>query len=176
MKMFRIGLVINLFLMTATFAGEFRLGSLFQNHMVLQRDMPVPIWGTADAGDRIRVEFVDQPKTTQADAKGRWQVRLDPMSASLTSRVLKVSAIVKSMVETRECFDVLVGEVWICSGQSSMQYGVGSVPEIKELVPNQKNLRTFSVKRTVAFTEQNTLEGQWQAQGPESAVAFSLGN
>ncbi len=174
MKKTHIGLLVTLFLTTTALAGEFHLGSLFQDHMVLQRDMPVPVWGTADPDARVTVEFAGQCKTAQANSKGKWQVRLDSMSASLESRVLKVSSGVKPSVESFECSDVLVGEVWICSGQSNMQFSVGGVPEVKALVPEQKNLRTFSVKRTVAFTEQDSLEGKWDTQGPNSAVAFSF--
>jgi sialate O-acetylesterase len=151
MKKTYMGLLINLLLMTAVFAGEFRLGSLFQDHMVLQRDMPVPVWGEANPGDRITVEFADQTKTALVDSKGKWQVLLNPMPASSKPRTFTVSSNQKSPGKTQKWSDVLVGEVWICSGQSNMQFPVGGVPEIKDLVPKQKNLRSFSVKRTVAL-------------------------
>jgi len=115
---FALYLVFVPFLMTAAFAGEFRLGSLFQDYMVMQRDMSVPVWGEASPGDKITVEFAGQIKATEADANGRWQVNLDPMPASFESRVLKVAVIGDSSAKTLECSDVLVGEVWICSGQS----------------------------------------------------------
>ncbi|MEP4078346.1 sialate O-acetylesterase [Haloferula sp.] len=152
------------------FAGELRVGSLFKDHMVLQRDMTVPVWGSADPGETITVEFASQKKSAEADANGRWQVRLDPLATSFKSRKMTVSSPATSM----EISDVLVGEVWICSGQSNMQMVANSDPNIKKLTPKQEHLRTFAVKRTVAFEEQEYLEGSWNLKGPDSAVAFSF--
>ncbi|WP_372807007.1 sialate O-acetylesterase [Pontiella sp.] len=150
--------------------AELTVASTFGDHAVLQREMPVPVWGKADPGAKVTVEFAGQKKTTQADAEGAWRVALAPLPASFEPRVLKVSS------RDVQCSfsDVLVGEVWICSGQSNMQLGYGSVPEIKALAPTAKNLRTFEVKKAVAFEEQDECEGEWVAQHPGSAVAFAF--
>jgi len=87
------------------------------NGMVLQRDKPVPIWGTATAGENVTVKFNSQVKKTIADATGKWEVMLDPMKASPTPQVLEISG-----TNTIKLDNILVGEVWLCSGQSNMSY------------------------------------------------------
>ena len=161
-------------LWVCTLNAELKLASTFTDHMVLQREMPVPVWGKADPGASILVEFAGQRKTGVADSNGRWRVDLEPMPASFESRSLTVSASKHKAVNRLELSDVLVGEVWICSGQSNMQFGVAGVPEIKSLIPKAKHIRSFTVKRTVAFEEQEYLEGEWSPQTPDSAVAFSF--
>ena len=148
------------------------LAPLFQDHMVLQRDVNVPVWGKAEAGATITVSFAGQTKTASADAEGRWRADLDPLSASFEPSEMTVSSSSDSapIVLT----DVLVGEVWICSGQSNMQMAVKAVPEVKALIPKAANIRSFEVKRTVAFTEKEKCEGEWIDRYPDSAVAFSF--
>ena len=90
------------------------LPKLFSDHMVLQRDQAVPIWGTAAPGGRITVSFRDQEKTTTAAADGRWSVKLDPLSLGEPAE-LKINTVTIK--------DVLVGEVWLGSGQSNMAAG-----------------------------------------------------
>lgn len=102
------------------FALELELPSIFADKMVLQRDMPVPVWGTAEAGTAVTVEFAGQTQTAVADADGKWRVDLKPMIASAESRVLKVIANHQSEIINRQFSDVLVGEVWFAGGQSNM--------------------------------------------------------
>ncbi len=99
-------------------AADLKLAALFSDHMVLQRDKPVPVWGWADAGESITVEFAGQKKSAIADATGKWQVKLDPLTASAESRAL----IVQSGKPDRklQVADLLAGEVWLGSGQSNM--------------------------------------------------------
>ncbi|CAA6676255.1 Sialic acid-specific 9-O-acetylesterase [Lentimonas sp. CC4] len=156
-----------------TIYASLDLGSLFTDHMVLQRDMPVPVWGNADPGTSITVVFADQEQATTADADGKWMLKLSPLSASVEPRAMTVSSSA-SDDEPVVLSDVLVGEVWICSGQSNMQFSVNSVPKVKALVPHAQNIRCFEVKRTVAFTEQERCEGQWSDTPPPSAVAFAF--
>ena len=93
---------------------------VFDDHMVLQRDKPVPVWGTAPANADVTVTFAGQTKATTANPKGRWQVMLDPLPASTEPREL----LVKAGSDTVTIHDVLVGEVWLCSGQSNMVWPV----------------------------------------------------
>ncbi|WP_419193802.1 sialate O-acetylesterase [Novipirellula herctigrandis] len=150
--------------------ADLTVASPFTDNAVLQRDMRVPVWGTANAGTTVTVEFAGQKKSSVANTSGQWKVQLDSMVANAEPQVLRVSGS-KSQVSFQ---NVLIGEVWICSGQSNMQFSVDAVPNIKALIPGAKNIRCFEVNRTVAMTAQDSLEGQWVEKHPNSAVAFSF--
>jgi sialate O-acetylesterase len=96
------------------------VNGLFSDHMVLQRDMPVPVWGTAKPGAKITVIFGQQEKTTETGMDGKWLVRLDALKASAEPAQLTVKSLTgdKPVVIA----DVLVGDVWFCSGQSNMEW------------------------------------------------------
>ncbi len=158
-------------LMSSVASAEIKLGSLFADRMVLQRDMPVPVWGTAEPGETVTVEFAGQKKTAVADSSNHWKITLDPMPASSKPQSMSIHS---SNSPSIQYSNLLVGEVWICSGQSNMQFGYAGVPEIRALEPTAKNIRTFNVPRTVSFTEQDTCGGEWVEHHPDSAVAFSF--
>ena len=99
------------------FAQDLKLPSVFGSHMVMQREMPVPVWGWATPDETVTVKFRDQTKTTAADADGKWMVKLDALSVG-DPATLTVAG--KNNEVTFD--DVLVGEVWVCSGQSNMQW------------------------------------------------------
>lgn len=98
---------------------------VFSSHMVLQRAAAVPVWGTATAGERIVVTFSGQRKETVADAKGIWLVRLDPLPASSEPQTMTITSGTGAEPERVTFEDVLVGEVWVGSGQSNMQQSSG---------------------------------------------------
>ncbi|WP_081735939.1 sialate O-acetylesterase [Saccharicrinis fermentans] len=164
-------IVILLFFLAdlSAFGQSLMPANIFTDHMVLQRDKIVPIWGKASPKEKIKVEFAGQIKTTRAGADGKWIVRLDPLVASAVGRDMSISG--KSEVLIK---DILVGEVWICSGQSNMFMSPASIPEIRGLVPLVKNMRSFNVKNTVALKEQEEIQGKWKVGHPNSAVAFSF--
>lgn len=95
-----------------------KLPPMFSDGAVLQREVPVPVWGSAGAGESITVEFAGQKQTAAADAKGAWKATLAPLTASSTGQTL----IVRGKDEMRTLKDVLVGEVWLASGQSNMHW------------------------------------------------------
>ena len=103
----------------SSLAADLRLAQVFGDHMVLQRDKPVKVWGWANGGEKIAVEFAGQVKSATAGGDGTWQVVLDPMPASAQGRTLSA----KSEVGNRksEIQDILVGEVWLLGGQSNME-------------------------------------------------------
>ncbi|GAB3917642.1 sialate O-acetylesterase [Mucilaginibacter boryungensis] len=115
----RSGVVAVLILLLCCFGGyaEVVLPKILGNGMVLQREKPVPIWGTAAAGEKVTVKFNKQTKTTTADAAGNWKLMLDAMPASAKGATLTISG-----TNTIKLTDILVGEVWLCSGQSNMLY------------------------------------------------------
>jgi len=154
---------------TSSFAQQLRPARIFNDHMVLQREKAVPIWGMSSPREEITVAFAGQKKTTQAGEDGKWMVKLGPLEASAKGRNMTISGKSEVIIS-----DILVGEVWICSGQSNMQFPVSAVPEIKGLIPFAKNIRSFEVKRTVAFEEMEDVSGKWEMTHPSSAVAFSF--
>ena len=93
-------------------------GSVFA-HMVLQRDHANPVWGWADAGEEVVVVLGEQTKKTTAGAEGKWRVVLDPLPAGGPHKIV-IEGKNRIAIE-----DVLVGEVWVCSGQSNMAWTVG---------------------------------------------------
>ena len=107
--------------------AEVALPRIFWDHMVLQRDIAVPVWGTATPGDTITVTFAGQTKTATADKDGAWRVALDPLQASSEGRTLAVQS--KTENRKSEIADVLVGEVWFCSGQSNMAWSVSKAAD-----------------------------------------------
>ncbi len=102
--------------------AELRLPRVFGDKMVLQREMPVPIWGYADKGERVSVAFQGNIETTVADENGKWMVRLPAMKATNKGSDLTVNGTNSQDITFR---DVVVGEVWLCSGQSNMEWTVG---------------------------------------------------
>ena len=104
-----------------------RLAPLFSQGAVLQHGKPVPVWGLALAGEEIAVEFAGQSKTTLAGADGRWMVKLDPLAVSASSQILRVRQ--SKTGEVVEAGDILVGDVWLCSGQSNMARAVQEAPD-----------------------------------------------
>ncbi len=149
-----------------------KAASLFTDHAVLQRGLPVPVWGEADPGAAVTVEFAGQEKTAEADESGRWTVTLEPLAAAFEPGTMRISSSIGN--EQLQFNDLVVGEVWICSGQSNMQMGYGSIPELTALVPQAQRIRCFNVPRTVAFDEQAYCGGAWTAAVPESAAAFAF--
>jgi sialate O-acetylesterase len=161
--------------------GEVKLPPHFGSHMVLQRDMKVPIWGTAGPGEAVTVAFAGQTKAARAGADGRWRVELDPMSASAESRPLVVAGANRDRAV--RCDDVLVGEVWLCSGQSNMDFTVAKTEkyyfagvdnEAQEVAAaNFPLIRAFTGEWLRRYEPQTDVPGAWRACTPETAREFS---
>lgn len=164
-------------MISASASAELRLPSIFADHLVLQRDREIPIWGWATAGQRVRVEFAEQRVECVAGPDGRWAARLAATAASTTPRSLWVEA------DTRlEIRDVVVGEVWLCSGQSNMEWSVGPTSWAGPGVMNWQQevaaaqhplIRFFDVKNAVAAQPREECEGAWHVCSPETVGAFS---
>lgn len=154
-------------------AAEFKVAKLFQDHMVLQRDKPIKIWGWADAGETILVSFASQSKRATADKSGQWTLSLDAMPASSGGRVMKVSS--SKSKQTLQLKDVLVGEVWLCSGQSNMSYTMSRFPNCAADVLNMKYpmIRHFKVGGAPIAAQEKEVWGSWVVCSPETADRFS---
>ena len=135
-----------LLLLPAAVFAQVRTAAVFQSNMVLQRDMIHPVWGTAAAGENIKVSFAGQTKETTADATGKWEVKLDPLKMSKTGGELKVEGAKNSVVLN----NVLVGDVWLCSGQSNMEWTVGGSSDYGRFAEEAENfslIRHLKIKR-----------------------------
>jgi hypothetical protein len=108
-------------LLAVLLRADVSLPRVLGDNMVLQREQPVPVWGRAAPGEEVAVRFAGQEKRVRADAAGHWQVTLDALAASATPATLTVAG-----ANTIELKNILVGEVWLCSGQSNMEYAFGT--------------------------------------------------
>lgn len=160
-------LLLALFIPLTAAQAAVKLPSIFTDHMVLQRDKAVPIWGKAVPGEEVVVEFAGQKKSAKADAKGKWTIKLDAMPANATPQVLKAGNVAVQ--------DVLVGEVWLASGQSNMEWEMQMKPDSQADIPNttHPNLRLIEVPKTIALTPQDDVPARWARSSPESAASFS---
>jgi len=153
-------------------AADLRLPSVFSDHMVLQREKPVAIWGWADADEEVSVEFAGQKKTAQADATGRWSLRLDPLTASVESRKLIATG---KDGRKAEISDVLVGDVWLGSGQSNMAMTVNRSKDFEQekTAATFPLIRHFKEESAGAATAQTQSKGKWLACTPDNVGGFS---
>lgn len=155
-------------------AEKLSLHGLFSDHAVLQRDMAVPVWGRAEPGRKVTVSFAGQTLETTAEKDGRWQVNLEPLAASAEGRKLTVRT--DNEADTPlERSDVLVGEVWVCSGQSNMGWGlVGSIGgKEAAAAAGDDGLRLFNVHAVATDEPQPAVVGLWAVDSSTSALNFS---
>ncbi len=162
--------LVCLFSITAARA-DVELPSIFGNSMVLQSDLPVPVWGWADPGEEITVSIAAQTKNAVADPSGRWQVKIEPLKANAEGQALNIAG--KNTIDLK---DVLVGEVWICSGQSNMEWSVANSTNAKEEIEaaDHPQIRLFNVPgHTTAPLPQEKCPGSWQVCQPTSVRGFT---
>ncbi len=155
-------------------SAEVRLPSLFSDGMVIQRNSNLVVWGSASEGEAIRVvgSWNNQPATTKADAHGEWSVELNTPAAG-GPYTLTVAG-----TNTIEIKDVLSGEVWVCSGQSNMEWHLawcGTGPAIKAEIDaaNFPDIRFIDVPNTVSPEPRTDFKGAWRRIRPETAANFS---
>lgn len=153
-----------------------RLSPIFGDHMVLQREAAVPVWGQAEPGEDVTVAFAGQTRSVRTGPDGRWRVNLDPMPAG-GPHELEVRGANRILLK-----DVRVGEVWVCSGQSNMQWPVklSADPEREIEQSADPELRFFITGIASPVEPAETLTGVWKICGPDSvggfsAVAYSFG-
>ena len=149
--------------------------SLFVDHAVLQQGRPVPVWGTADPGESVTVDIAGQTVATKAGKDGKWMARLPSMQAGgpFTLTISGKNKVVLS--------DILVGEVWVCGGQSNMerQLGLrtGQQPianwEKEVAAANYPSIRHFGVEQTKSFTPLETVKGRWEVCSPDTVKDFT---
>ena len=157
-------------LATQTALADVRLPKVFGSHMVLQRRKPVPVWGRADAGEKITVTLANQTKTAKAGKDGRWRVSLDPMEAGGPFQMVVTG---KRNAVTFD--DVLAGEVWICSGQSNMEWPLRSATNGKTeaKTANYPQIRQLAVSKAMSLTPVSDIEGEWTVCNPATAPDYT---
>ncbi|MGP0069985.1 MAG: sialate O-acetylesterase [Isosphaeraceae bacterium] len=149
--------------------ADVKLPSIFGSHMVLQRDQKDKVWGWADPGEEVTVQIADQSKTAKAGPDGAWNVLLDPMPAG-GPHTMTVKG--KNTVTFE---DVLLGEVWICSGQSNMQWGLGSAydGDLAIRAANHPGIRLITVPNLGTQEPQKDFRGKWTTCRPDTVGGFS---
>jgi sialate O-acetylesterase len=147
-----------------------RLPTVISDHMVLQRGPQARLWGTAAPGERITIRLGDVRVTARADAKGHWSTAIGPLSAG-GPFALEVSG-ARNTVRVQ---DVLVGEVWVASGQSNMEFALdGASNAAAEIAAaDQPAIRHFNVTKALATSPREDVTGQWIPTTPETAATFS---
>ena len=166
--------ILNVSLITAAFfgflfpcIGEVTTPAVIGSNMVLQQNHKNPIWGWADAGESINVSIAGQTHKVKADSNGNWKIILNPMKASSDAKTLKINDL--------KYENILVGEVWLCSGQSNMGWALGNSDDadLEIMTANYPNLRLISVPQVGTQDAQINFNGRWETTTPENAKNFS---
>ncbi len=146
-------------------------GSLFTSNMVLQRDQPVPVWGTATAGRTITVTYNGQTVNAAVDAQGRWRATLAAMTAKTTGSNLTIA---ESGGNTLTFSNVVVGDVWICGGQSNMAWNLGLCDRQADIdSANYPVMRIFTAPLVTSGEPMKNTSGSWTVCSPSTASGFS---
>ncbi|VGO14887.1 hypothetical protein PDESU_03457 [Pontiella desulfatans] len=147
------------------------LPRVFSDGMVLQRDLPVSVWGRCEPGETVEVQFAERTASTIADDEGNWSVCLDPLKASFEAREFVVSSASKKIVFK----NVLVGEVWLASGQSNMQWPVNKSvdSDLLRLGGTDPYLRLLPMFCRPSAQPEFTSPMSWVLHSPQAAEKFS---
>ncbi len=170
MKPFFVFLLSVFILGTAT-GASLELPSVFSDHMVLQREKPVTLWGKGSPGKRVTVRFAGQRVATMIRADGTWMLTLEPLAVSKTGRELQVA----SGEDRITLKDVLVGDVWLCSGQSNMVWRVrqSKDADIEIASADYPQIRLYQVDRAATMEPRFSAGASWSVCQPETAAEFS---
>ncbi len=164
-------LLLSFFLCQSSLA-QLQLCRLFTDHAVLQRQKPIPVWGNAQPNEMVALTFANQAKTTRADASGFWRVTFAAMEAGGGIYSLNVA----SGKETLVVKDILIGDVWLCSGQSNMEWKVNQANDFMKERENANfaTIRHYNVAHEVALTPQKELKtGEWSVCNSETVGEFT---
>lgn len=149
--------------------ADVRLPKILSDHMVLQANQPATIWGWADPQEKVEVTLGKKSAATAANAEGKWSVKVEVPAAGTA---LEMSVSGKNTLTVK---DVLIGEVWLCSGQSNMEWSVAQSDnkDAEVAAANYPLIRHFKVTRQTADTPQDDLKGDWVVCSPETVASFS---
>lgn len=155
--------------LVGTSMADVKLPAIIGDNMALQANKPLPIWGTADAGEKVTATLGSETLTATADKDGKWMVKFKPLSSGEN---LTLSVAGKNKIEVK---NIIVGSVWICSGQSNMEFTLRSAHNAETEIPkaNYPKIRLFTVTKNVSFTPLTDVKGQWVECKPDTARNFS---
>ncbi|UCE41216.1 MAG: sialate O-acetylesterase [Candidatus Aminicenantes bacterium] len=171
--------LFSIILLTTFLTADIRLPSVIGSHMVVQQDKPIKIWGWAVPGEGISVVFADQRAQTSVNSDGMWEVQLKAMKAGKSPQEMTITGTQSPAVHLN---DIHLGEVWICSGQSNMEWEMwrthSPIPEIQRA--DFPQIRLFHVPRKVSVFPLEDVEAEWEVCAPQtirdfSAVAYYFG-
>lgn len=169
-KKFSILIICCFSLAISTIHAEVKLSHIFSDNMVLQRDQLIKVWGWADKNETVEVRFIDQVKKVKADKNGNWLLQLAPVTygGPYTMEV-------KGKTNTITLKNILIGEVWLCSGQSNMEWTVNNVNDAASEIANANypQIRSFNVVKDLNITPKADLNGSWNICTPETVGNFS---
>lgn len=168
----KLQLVVAISLLSFAGSAQLKVAKIFSNHSVLQRDQPVKVWGSATPNSEVNVQFGNQNVNATADNAGKWLVTLSAMSANKNAEMLTV----KSGTQIIVLNDILVGDVWLCSGQSNMEWRLKDANNAPTEIAaaNYPLIRHFKVPLELEFSQQKDLNGgKWEVATPETAAEFT---
>ena len=162
-------LIPHLALIALPARAEVKLPAPVGDHMVLQRDREIALWGWADPGEAVRVSIAGLQAAAEADGEGRWSVRLDELAAGGPHELVIAG---KNEIRVQ---DVLIGEVWLCSGQSNMEWALRSTEGSRAAIAAATNerIRLFTAAHAAVERPAPDVKGRWTPCSPRSAEAFS---
>ncbi|HEY3901992.1 MAG TPA: sialate O-acetylesterase [Chthoniobacter sp.] len=165
-----LGLVAILLGLAISAQAELKLPAIISDHMVLQQKQTNPIWGWDTPGTKVTVTFAGQTKSAQAGADGRWTVKLDPVNANAEPQTITIEGTDKKQIQ-----DVLVGEVWMCSGQSNMGFTLNGDynGDIIAAASRSDTLRLIKVPNVGTQDLKNDFTGSWKPSTPETDSSFT---
>ncbi|MGR3811831.1 sialate O-acetylesterase [Jiulongibacter sp. NS-SX5] len=152
-------------------SAQLKVANIFGDHMVLQRNEPIKIWGFNNTGEEVSVVFNSKKYTARTNDSGRWQISMDALPAG-GPYTLKISDNNESVTLN----DLLIGEVWLCSGQSNMEWKVAAVNNAAEEISeaNWPTIRHIEVPKSLEFSPQSEIkEAAWEVCSPETVDGFS---
>ncbi len=152
-----------------TVVADVSVPAVFSDFMVLQRGMEVPVWGKAEAGEKVTVSFGGKEVSTEAGADGKWMVKLPAMEASAEGRELVVAGKNRLGIQ-----DVLVGDVWMCSGQSNMEWSMGACDAAEDIAAADfPAIRRIKAGHVSLSRPTDVVPGKWEKCTPQSARGFT---
>ena len=176
LKSFQVSFAFSLFSLILAFMGicgyshaEVKVNGLFTNGAVLQQGIGIPIWGTAIPGEAIRVRIAKQDQSTRADKNGKWRITLSPMSSG---GPYLLSLFGKNEIRLK---NVYVGAVFLCAGQSNMDFPLSLAKESQSAISASSDLqlRLYVVPHSISASPSSLVQGVWEAADPDSVRNFS---